>query len=87
MTAPTTEAMRVALRSLVHLPACREWPTDYDAVLADPRRMRLVRLQATFLARVAAEKAAARSPPPAPPTATRSPCFDRKRAAAGDFDD
>lgn len=83
MTAPNAEAMRAALRSLVHLPACREWPTDYDAVMADPRRMRLVRLQATFLARVAAEKAAARSPP----TATRAPCFDRKRAAAGDFDD
>lgn len=87
MTAPTADALRAALRSLVHLPACREWPTDYDAVMADPVRMRLVRLQATFLARVAAEKAAARSPPPAPPMARRPPCFDHKRAAAGDFDD
>lgn len=86
MTAPTAEAMRAALRSLVHLPACREWPADFDAVMADPVRMRLVRLQATFLTRVAAKKTAARSLPP-PPMAMRPPCFDRKRAAAGDLDD
>ena len=88
MTAPTSEAMRAALASMVHLPACREWPADFDAVMADPRRMRLVRLQATFLTRVAAEKAAARSPPPVtPPMAERRPRFDHKRAAAGDTDD
>lgn len=87
MTAPTADALRAALRSLVHLPACREWPTDYDAVMAAPWRMRLVRLQATFLARVAAEKAAARSPPSTPQIAMRSHCFDHKRAAAGDTDD
>ena len=86
MNAPTAEAMRAALQSLAHLPACREWPTDYDAVMADPVRMRLVRLQATFMSRVAAEKAAAR-PPPARPRPMRPPCVDRKRAAAGDFDD
>lgn len=87
MTAPTPAALRAALQSMVRLPACREWPADFDAVMADPVRMRLVRLQATFLTRVAAEKAAARSPPPAPPMATRPPRFDRKRAAAGDLDD
>ena len=87
MTAPTTEAMHAALASMVRLPACREWPADFDAVMADPVRMRLVRLQATFLTRVAAEKAAARSPPPAPPMATRPTRFDHKRAAAGDLDD
>lgn len=87
MNQPRIEAMRAAWLSMIRLPACREWPTDYDAVMADPVRMRLVRLQATFMARVAAEKAAARSPPPPPPIAPRSACFDRKRAAAGDFDD
>lgn len=87
MTAPTAAALRAALQSMVRLPACREWPADFDAVMADPRRMRLVRLQATFLTRVASEKAAARSPPPAPPMAMRPPRFDHKRAAAGDTDD
>lgn len=86
MSAPTADAMRAALQSISRLPACREWPTDYDAVMADPVRMRLVRLQATFMSRIAAEKAAAR-PPPARPMAMRPPSFDRKRAAAGDFDD
>ena len=87
MNQPHVEAMHAAWLSMAHLPACREWPADYDAVMADPVRMRLVRLQATFMARVAAEKAAARSPPPPPPIALRAACFDRKRAAAGDFDD
>lgn len=87
MTVPSVEAMRAAWLSLVHLPACRDWPADYEAVMADPVRSRLVRLQATFLARIAAEKAAAHSPPPAPPIALRPLCFDRKRAAAGDLDD
>lgn len=87
MTAPTADALRAALQSMVRLPACREWPSDFEAVMADPVRMRLVRLQATFLTRVAAEKTAARSPPPARPIAMRPPCFDRKRAAAGDTDD
>lgn len=87
MTVPCAEAMRAAWLSLVHLPACRGWPADYEAVMADPVRGRLVRLQATFLARIAAEKEAAHSPPPAPPIALRPPCFDRKRAAAGDLDD
>ncbi|MCZ8094671.1 MAG: hypothetical protein O9331_14425 [Acidovorax sp.] len=87
MTAPTADALRAALKSMVHLPACREWPADFDAVMADPWRMRLVRLQATFLTRIAAEKAEAPSPPLAPPVATRPPGFDHKRAAAGDTDD
>ncbi|CAN7472187.1 hypothetical protein [Acidovorax sp. LjRoot194] len=87
MTAPTADAMRAALQSISRLPACREWPADYDAVMADPVRMRLVRLQATFLTRVAAEKAAARSPPQASQLNKRPPCFDHKRAAAGDRDD
>jgi hypothetical protein len=87
MTAPTTAAMHAALASMVHLPACREWPADFDAVMADPVRMRLVRLQATFLTRVAAAKAAARSPPRARPMGTHPTCFDHKRAAAGDRDD
>lgn len=86
MTLPRVEAMRAAWQALAHLPACREWPADYDAVMADPVRMRLVRLQATFMTRIATEKAAARSPP-ARPIAMRPPCFDHKRAAAGDIDD
>jgi len=86
MTAPTADAMRAALQSMARLPACREWPADYDAVMADPMRMRLVRLQATFMTRIAAERAAARSPPNRP-MAMRPPCFDHKRAAAGDRDD
>lgn len=87
MTAPTTAAMHAALASMVHMPACREWPTEFDAVMADPVRMRLVRLQATFMTRVAAEKAAARSPPKTSHLNKRPPCFDHKRAAAGDRDD
>ncbi|RZJ62914.1 MAG: hypothetical protein EON49_00465 [Acidovorax sp.] len=86
MTAPTADAMRAALQSMARLPACREWPADYDAVVADPVRMRLVRLQATFMTRIAAERAAARSPP-AQPLAMSLSCFDHKRAAAGDRDD
>lgn len=87
MTVPCVEAMRAAWLSLMDLPACREWPADYEAVMADPVRGRLVRLQATFLARISAKKAATELPPPAPLIALRPLCFDRKRAAAGDLDD
>ena len=69
------------------------WPREFDAVMADPIRSRLVRL--TAIRRLAA----ARRPKPAPcgtplrrsaspPRLAALPAvFDHKRAAAGDRDD
>ncbi len=73
------------------------WPQEFDLVMADPLRSRLVRLTATRRAAAARGRTAS---PPAPPASRPSaaarrlsprpvhhPDLDRKRAAAGDRDD
>ncbi|MBX9612459.1 MAG: hypothetical protein K2X51_12630 [Burkholderiales bacterium] len=80
-----------AMRSRANL---RHWPQDFDKVMADPVRRRLVQLEATGRA---STKNHPQHPKPVQAlptwhrTAGRQPTvqparFDRKRAAAGDRD-
>lgn len=89
---PTAEDLRRAFR----LCKARSWPDDFDAVMADPAKARLVHLCATgLLNRLKTAKAETLPvlhqspllrawPPQRAPTL---PVMDRKRAAAGDHDD
>lgn len=71
----------------------KQWPSSFEAVMADPQRGRLVRLNASVRSRalstcpgpVTRAAPAMRPRPTARPGAT--PAFDRKRAAAGDRED
>lgn len=86
---PDDHALRDAWEAMRHRTCLRHWPQDFDAVMADPTRGRLVRLEArarTRSQRAAPARAANR---PAPRTQRPMPgCgVDRKRAAAGERDD
>ncbi|MCW8199272.1 hypothetical protein D8B23_12770 [Verminephrobacter aporrectodeae subsp. tuberculatae] len=80
--------LRAAWESMRHQRGCRSWPADFDQVMTDPIASRLVRLQATFLAR----HPGAPIGPAAPIQIRAHPqvqlqALDLKRAAAGDRDD
>ena len=86
MSTPTSpDALQAAWEAMRHRAACLPWPADFDQVMADPVRQRLVRLEATHRARApqrpAVHRMASRPVPLTPPI------FDHKRAAAGDRDD
>lgn len=67
-----------------------QWPQDFDQVMADPVRSRLVRMEACARARPRAPAPPHPMPGPRPETrpkpalAAQSALFDRKRAAAGE---
>lgn len=71
----------------------RQWPNSFEAVMADPQRSRLVRINAMVRSRALAKRACTTQravPTVRPLPALRpgtTPVFDRKRAAAGDRED
>lgn len=99
MSAVPDAALRAAWEAMRHRHALRQWPQDFDQVMADPTRSRLVHLEATARQRRShaepAALAAQATPQPLPVwhrTAGRQQAiqpapFDRKRAAAGERDD
>ena len=85
---PTPEQLQAALARLRALPCCAGWPTDVAAVQADPVRARLLRIDATLVARRDARRARQFTPATHRAPLTRpAPLFDRKRAAAGERED
>lgn len=79
------DALQAAWEAMRHRAACLRWPADFDQVMADPVRKRLVRLEATHRVRVSERPAVhRRASQPVPLT---PPIFDHKRAAAGDRED
>ena len=89
MRQPTTDELLAALARVRALPGCAAWPADLPAVLADPVRGRLLRIEAMRWRRAPAQRArqAVRRRAGPHPLATALPLFDRKRAAAGDRED
>ena len=87
MRQPTTDELLAALARVRALPGCAAWPADLPAVLADPVRGRLLRIEAIRWRRAPAQRARratrrrVRGPVPGP-----LPLFDLKRAAAGERD-
>lgn len=91
MNAPTLDELRAAWQAMRHRPCLRHWPADFEAVMQDAFRSRLVAIEAT-----AARHRCAARPAPRPavqPPVQRAPrfptapdLFDRKRLAAGDRD-
>lgn len=91
MSAPTLDELRAAWEAMRHRRCLRHWPADFEDVMRDALRSRLVAIEATAARR--------RCPAPAVATSTQrravrvSPrihntpdLFDIKRAAAGDRD-
>lgn len=79
MTTPTAAELRAAWESMRIRYAFRHWPSDYDAVMADPVACRLVRLEATGRRR--------RRPGADPPMNTsRTSCWPPTRAAPSGVD-
>jgi hypothetical protein len=91
MTAPhTTPDLQAAWAAMRKRPAFRNWPQDFEQVMADPVRMRQVRLEATGLSRCRAKCLPPVDLPYRPRIQvlpSRAPIFDRKRAASGERDD
>ena len=85
-TAASPDALQAAWEAMRHRAACLPWPADFDQVMADPVRQRLVRLEATHRAR-APQRPAVHRMVSRPMTLTPPFFFDHKRAAAGDRDD
>lgn len=95
MTTHTPQALQAAWLAMRHRPAFRHWPQDFDQVMADSVRARLVGLEATGNAHRRSPckpdtvPAVRPSLPRWPNTAGRTPTvqpnlFDHKRAAAGE---
>ena len=89
MRQPTTDELLAALARIRALPRCAAWPAELPAVLADPVRGRLLRIEAIRTRRQPAQRArqATRRRAGPHPLATALLLFDRKRAAAGDRED
>ena len=89
MRQPTTDELLAALARIRALPRCAAWPAELPAVLADPVRGRLLRIEAIRTRRQPAQRArqATRRRAGPHPLATALPLFDRKRAAAGERDE
>ena len=58
MRQPTTDELLAALARVRALPGCAAWPADLPAVLADPVRGRLLRIEAMRWRRAPAQRAA-----------------------------
>lgn len=91
MSAPTLDELRAAWEAMRHRRCLRHWPANFDDVMRDALRSRLVAIEAT------AARRRCPAPPAVPSTQRRavraSPrfqttpdLFDIKRAAAGDRD-
>lgn len=92
MPPPSTDELQAALARIRALPGCAAWPADLAAVLADPLRARLLRMDAARWRRQPAQRARQATRLRAtgshrPPLALPPPLFDRKRAAAGERDE
>lgn len=88
-TAVSPAALFEAWTVMRQRPSLRHWPQEFDLVMADPLRGRLVGLEARhFLGRPSVNPniPAARRPTSMQQLST-PPAFDHKRAAAGDRDD
>jgi hypothetical protein len=84
MTAPTEQQLRDACERMARR---FRWADNFETVMQDARRSRLVRLAVAHPS--AAGFAAARAPRPSPralrqPPAAGAPLFDQKRAASGE---
>lgn len=90
MNTAAPQALHDAWEAMRRRVSLRHWPQDFDQVMADPVRRRLVQLEANARARrpLASPPAASvcRAPRPLPAPA-QGALFDRKRAAAGERDD
>lgn len=93
MNAPTPDELRAAWESMRRRPCLSQWPADFDDVVCDDTRARLVAIEAIAARRrrpVLIGIDPARGPDRTAywrPTATQHPdLIDRKRAAAGDRD-
>lgn len=89
MRNPSPEELLAALSRIRCLPRCAGWPADVRAVLADPVRARLLRIEAIRWRRAPAQRARQASRLRATgsrraPLALPLPLFDCKRAAAGE---
>ncbi len=87
---PDATALRAAWEAMRRRRCLRHWPQDFDAVMADPVRSRLVQIEAR--ARVTPRPGAPIRPQPCPtplpaPRPAQGALLDRKRAAAGERDD
>ena len=90
MSTPTAAELRAAWESMRIRYAFRHWPSDYDAVMADPVAYRLVRLEAT-----GRRKRRPGADPPLttgrtsrwPPARAAPPGVDFKSRAAGEHGD
>jgi len=87
--AVTQDALRAAWTAMRLRPSLRHWPQEFDLVMADPLRGRLVGLEARHC--LGKPSASPGIPAPRRPAAMQQlstpPAFDHKRAAAGDRDD
>lgn len=89
-TTHTPQALHAAWVSMRGRAAYCRWPQDFDQVMADPLCRRLVDLEATLISRRPAKCQASTDSaylPRMQGTPSRTPLFDRKRAAAGERDD
>lgn len=80
------EALQLTWNAMRVRPALAHWPMDFDQVMADPVRQRLVQLEASHPSRPP-ERLVAHTERPEPQKLTPTRAFDHKRAAAGDRDD
>lgn len=85
----TQQELQAAFTAMRTRPAFQSWPTDLSAVMTDPIRARLVRLEATGRRRRyrALPYRTARQQPRRPLLAPAPAPLDIKRRAAGDFDE
>ncbi|WP_439587689.1 hypothetical protein [Hydrogenophaga sp.] len=90
MTSPDATVLREAWEAMRSRHCLHHWPQDFDAVMADPVRSRLVRMEACARARPRVQPKPHPAPCPRPETRPRpvlagqAALFDRKRAAAGE---
>lgn len=87
MRQPTTDELLAALGRIRALPRCTGWPDDLAAVLGDPVRARLLRIEAVRLRRPTARVSYLRASMRRPRPPSTLPALDLKRAAAGERDD
>ncbi len=80
-------ALLAAWQNMRHRQGMRHWPADFDQVIADPVRKKLITLEAQHVRAAPAVALPPGRPATAPLRPALSPRFDHKRAAAGERDD
>lgn len=87
MSAPVTDAALLATwQNMRQRHGLRHWPADFDQVITDPVRKKLITLEAQHVCAAPAHQPPGR-PAQAPLRPSLPPRFDHKRAAAGERDD